>query len=232
MSIVMNFAFWEWTGRFEEALGCDDVGGGSTNVSWVLDEVAANGEADSFGFFFLWSDFGYDAQVCGTATGGQGFATDKVHGFGSGRCVREIAFGEAADFVGAGLDPVGGVGARAELFVFKESTGGWIDDGVGAVRKRFDDCSEIRGVERGDDAAVGLSAVTRSGAVRVGRRYGGGSVRGTGGGFLAGGCFSVGGSFLGGSGCGVGGSFLGGGFGLAEATARVTAAVLVCGYCW
>jgi hypothetical protein len=44
----------------EETLGCCDVGGGRINVSLVIDEVAASGEADSFGFgliWFLWSYF-------------------------------------------------------------------------------------------------------------------------------------------------------------------------------
>jgi hypothetical protein len=40
-----------------------------------------------------------------------------------------------ANFVGGGLDPVGSVGAEAELFVFKGSAGDKIDDGVGAVEK-------------------------------------------------------------------------------------------------
>jgi hypothetical protein len=44
--------------------------------------------------------------------------------------VREIALGEAAKSVGGGLDPVGGVGAGAELFVLKGSAGGWNDDSV------------------------------------------------------------------------------------------------------
>jgi hypothetical protein len=35
---------------FEEAVGCGNVGGGSANVSWVLDEVAANDDEDTFGF--------------------------------------------------------------------------------------------------------------------------------------------------------------------------------------
>jgi hypothetical protein len=37
----------------EEALDCGYIGGGSTNDSWVFDEVAANGEVDSFGFGLL-----------------------------------------------------------------------------------------------------------------------------------------------------------------------------------
>jgi hypothetical protein len=36
--------------------------------------------------------------------------------------------GLASNFVVGGLDPVGSVGARAELFVFKGSAGEWIDD--------------------------------------------------------------------------------------------------------
>ena len=39
----------------EVALSCSNVGGGSTKVSWVLDEVIASGEADAFGFYLLWS---------------------------------------------------------------------------------------------------------------------------------------------------------------------------------
>ncbi len=49
----------------EEVLGCNNVGGGSTNVSWVLDDIAANGEVDAFGFGLLWSYFGNDAQIGG-----------------------------------------------------------------------------------------------------------------------------------------------------------------------
>jgi hypothetical protein len=45
----------------EETLGCGDVGGGSTNVSYALDEVAADGELNAFGFGLLWSYFGNDA---------------------------------------------------------------------------------------------------------------------------------------------------------------------------
>ena len=48
--------------------------------------------------------------------------------------VREISLGEASTFIVGGLDPVGNVGAEAELFVFKGSASGWIDDGVGAVK--------------------------------------------------------------------------------------------------
>jgi hypothetical protein len=46
-----------------EALGCNDSGSGSTNVSRILDEVAATDEADTFGFSLLWSQFGNDALV-------------------------------------------------------------------------------------------------------------------------------------------------------------------------
>ena len=49
--------------------------------------------------------------------------------------VPNIVFGRLPwlNFVGGGLDPVASIGARAELFVFKGSAGGWIDEGVGAV---------------------------------------------------------------------------------------------------
>jgi hypothetical protein len=52
--------------------------------------------------------------------------------------LREITLGEAADFVGGGLDPVGSIGAGAELFVLKRSAGGRIDDGVGTAKKRVE----------------------------------------------------------------------------------------------
>lgn len=105
-------------------------------------------------------------------------------------------------------DPVSSF--RPELFVFRGSIGGWIDDGVGAPRKMFELRSEIRGVECGGDAAYGLAAVTRTGDVLVLRRR-------------------VGNSVLGGGVCG--GSFLRGGFGTAAATSSVTGAMLICD-CW
>jgi hypothetical protein len=43
--------------------------------------------------------------------------------------------GEAIDFVSSGLDPGGGVGAGAELFVIEEAPSCWIDDSVIAGRK-------------------------------------------------------------------------------------------------
>ena len=46
-----------------------------------------------------------------------------------------ISSAETANFVGGGLDPIGSVGPGVDLFVFKGSAGGWIDDSVGAVRK-------------------------------------------------------------------------------------------------
>jgi hypothetical protein len=108
--------------------------------------------------------------------------------------VREISL------VGGGLDPVGSVGIRAELFVFKGSVSGWIDDSVGELR------SEIRGMERGGDAACGLAARMRKGVVLVLRRI-------------------VGSSVLGGD------RFLCGDFGTAAETSSVTGAVLVRD-CW
>jgi hypothetical protein len=75
------------------------------------------------------------------------------------------SLGEASTFAVGGLDIVGSVGARAELFVFKGSAGGWIDDGVGAARKRFELRGEVRGAERGGDAGCGLAARMRKGVV-------------------------------------------------------------------
>jgi hypothetical protein len=100
-----------------------------------------------------------------------------------------------------------------ELFVYKGSDGGWIDDGAGAVRNRFELRSEICGMERGGDAASRLPAGTRTGVVlairrRVGSSFLGGGVRG--------------GRYLG------GGSFLLGGCGTAVVTSSDTGAVLVC----
>jgi hypothetical protein len=50
-----------------------------------------------------------------------------LHGVGPDRSVREIALGEATDFVGGGFHPGGGVGAGAELFVFEVDPDCWID---------------------------------------------------------------------------------------------------------
>ena len=44
----------------KEALGCGNVGGVNTDVSWVFDEVVASSEADSFDFGLIWSYFGND----------------------------------------------------------------------------------------------------------------------------------------------------------------------------
>jgi hypothetical protein len=55
---------------------------------------------------------------------------DKVHGFGAGGGVRDIALGEVANFVRGGLDPVRSIGAGADLFVLKRSAGVGIDDAL------------------------------------------------------------------------------------------------------
>jgi hypothetical protein len=100
--------------------------------------------------------------------------SDKVH-----VSVPEVICGRlpCANFVGGGLEPVGSVGAGAELSVFKGSPGGWIDDGVGAV-ERLELRSELCGVERGGDAAFWLAAGTRTGVVLVMRRRAGSSFLG------------------------------------------------------
>jgi hypothetical protein len=89
--------------------------------------------------------------------------------------VRETALGEAANFVGGGLDPVGGVGAGAKLCVFKGSASGWIDDTYFELR------SEIYDVERGGEVTCELATVTKTGLVLVLRRRVGGSFLGVGG---------------------------------------------------
>lgn len=64
---------------------------------------------------------------------------NKVHGFGSGICVRELALGEVADFVDSGWIQVAASRLQqSELFEIEGDLGGWIDDSVGARRKRVD----------------------------------------------------------------------------------------------
>jgi hypothetical protein len=94
---------------------------------------------DAFGFGLLWSYFGNDVQIGGAwaISHWQDLVAAKVYGFGADGGVREIALGEAANFVGGGLDPVGSIGAGAELFVLGRSVGGRIDDSVVAVGQRF-----------------------------------------------------------------------------------------------
>jgi hypothetical protein len=92
---------------------------------------------------------------------------DEVHSLGAGGCLREAAFGEAADFVGAGLDPFSGVGAVAELFILKRGTGGWVNDSVGGVRKWFKLRSQIGGMELGCDSTGRLLTRTVTGVVLV-----------------------------------------------------------------
>jgi hypothetical protein len=66
------FCVWSEQDAIEEALGCGNAGGGSLNVSYMLGEVATNGEADAFGCCLLWSYFGNDAQVGGHRPAGRG----------------------------------------------------------------------------------------------------------------------------------------------------------------
>ena len=85
--------------------------------------------------------------------------------------VREIAFGEAANFVGSGLD-LGGEGqGRRGVDCILGGLSGLIDDGVGAGRKRFDGFNEMRYVECGGNAAGWWGLVTQSGVVAAAARW-------------------------------------------------------------
>jgi hypothetical protein len=129
--------------------------------------------------------------------------TDKVHGFGPGQCVREIALGEAVHFVVGGLDQSAASGPERNCSYTREAP---VAGSMTALAKGFDLRSEIRGVKRSDDAACELAAGMRIGDVLVLRHI-------------------VGRCFFGGA------RFLRGGFGTVAATSSVTVAVLVCD-CW
>lgn len=105
----------------------------------------------------------------------------------------------------------------AELFVLEGGPSGWIDDSVGAGRKRLDGCIEMRCLGCGGDAASWRGLVTKTGFARV-KRGGSGVILG--GGII----ICGGGSILG------AGILLGGGFGTAEALAQVVGTLLVSDY--
>jgi hypothetical protein len=79
-----------------------------------------------------------DKLVGGATARWQGFVAD-LNAWFRCLCVREIALGQSS----SGLDSGGGVGARAELFVFEEGSGDWINDGVAARRKTVYCSNEI-----------------------------------------------------------------------------------------
>ena len=237
----------------EEALGGGDVGCGSADFARVVDSVASDGEANSFVFLFLRSDFGDDAKIGGFAAGGNGSVGDEVDGFSARLHVWKSALGEAANFVGGRLDPFFAIRASFEVGVFKRGTSGGINDGIGGPWSyaggddggREDVSGNIDGVGGGKKQETGLcNGLADKGADMVGGVARGGNARGSGvwtgvvtgacGGWarwalVAGGSIGTGGGPVGlGGGCGgCGGGCFGGGLCLASTAASVSGALVI-----
>lgn len=92
-------------GAVDDKFGSSRVCSGRADVARVVDEVAANGEADTVGSGFLRADIDNNAEVGGFAIGREIIVFDEVDGFSALDVSAGVALDKAADFVGTAVDP-------------------------------------------------------------------------------------------------------------------------------
>lgn len=121
-------------GAVDDEFGGGHVSRGCADISRIINEIAANSEADTVRFRLLWTDVDDDAEVGGFAAGREISVFDKMDGLSAFDVGAGAALCKAADFVGAAIDPGGSGGAVEQLAVAEVFPGVGIKYSIGKVR--------------------------------------------------------------------------------------------------
>ena len=112
----------------EEDFGSSHVGGRCADIAGVVDEVAADGEADSVRFGLLRANGGNNSSVGDLAVRRYLFTLDEVNCVRNGGHTSADTLDQATNFVGKAMDPFVFGGALRELAVFEGLASDWIED--------------------------------------------------------------------------------------------------------